>query len=410
MHVPEIIERKREGGRLSAQEIHELIDGFTTGAVPDYQMSAWAMAVYFQGMADTEMSALTAAMRDSGSVFSYPEGTPPKVDKHSTGGVGDKVSLVLAPLLACEEVWVPMVSGRGLGITGGTLDKLESIPGFRTALSEAEALAQLEKIGVFMAGQTSNFCPADKKLYALRDVTGTVPSQPLIVASIMSKKLAESLDRLVLDVKFGSGAFMKTRTEAEELAHHLSTAGNANGVATSFVISPMEEPLGRAVGNALEVIEAVDALHGRGPDDLMDLTLDLAEAVTSCGREALQDHIASGRAWEKFLALTEAQGGDPHALEKIGGIHAAPYQRPVLSPASGTINSADAGIIGRASVALGAGRKLAGDDVDFAVGFSALAKSGSAIERGQPLAIVHARTADDAEIAICKVLSAYTIS
>src|SRR5437660_3932504 len=225
MHIPTLIERKRDGQELAPNEIAELIDGFTRGEIPDYQMSAWAMAVFFRGMTPAETQHLTDAMMRSGRVLKYPKNSPLKIDKHSTGGVGDKVSLVLAPLLACDDVWVPMISGRGLGITGGTLDKLESIPGFKVNLDEQRALQQLERIGVFMIGQTADICPADKKLYALRDVTGTVPSQPLIVASIMSKKLAESLDRLVLDVKFGSGAFMKTRAEAQQLAARMAAVG-----------------------------------------------------------------------------------------------------------------------------------------------------------------------------------------
>ena len=275
MHIPTLIERKRNGEELAPDEIAALIDGFTRGEIPDYQMSAWAMAVFFRGMTPNETGELTSAMMKSGRVLEYPAGSPPKVDKHSTGGIGDKVSLVLAPLLACDEVWVPMISGRGLGITGGTLDKLESIPGFNVNLDEARALRQLEKIGVFMIGQTADICPADKKLYALRDVTGTVPSPPLIVASIMSKKLAENLDRLVLDVKFGSGAFMKTRAEAEQLAAGMSAVGKQVGVEISHLLSPMDAPLGRTVGNALEVAEAVETLQGRGPRELVELTLDL---------------------------------------------------------------------------------------------------------------------------------------
>ncbi len=228
MHIPTLIERKRDGAELSPDEINALIAGFTRGEIPDYQMSAWAMAVFFRGMTPNETQHLTKAMMESGRILQYPKDSPPKVDKHSTGGIGDKVSLVLAPLLACDEVWVPMISGRGLGITGGTLDKLESIPGFNVNLDEARALRQLEEIGVCMIGQTADICPADKKLYALRDVTGTVPSQPLIVASIMSKKLAENLDRLVLDVKFGSGAFMKTRAEAAQLAEAMTSVGQTN--------------------------------------------------------------------------------------------------------------------------------------------------------------------------------------
>ncbi len=409
MHVPDLIERKRDGGELTPRDIEALILGFTRGEIPDYQMSAWAMAVYFQGLNDAETVTLTRAMRDSGSVFSYPAGSPPKVDKHSTGGVGDKVSLVLAPLLACEDVWVPMVSGRGLGITGGTLDKLEAIPGFRVALPAHEALAQLEKIGVFMAGQTDRFCPADKKLYALRDVTGTVPSEPLIIASIMSKKLAESLDRLVLDVKFGSGAFMKSRTEAESLASRLVSVGEANGVLTTVVISEMNEPLGNSVGNALEVTEAVETLQGRGAADLVNLTLDLAEDVTTCGRDALVAHLKSGRAWEKFLALTEAQGGDATLLTHLHTVHMAPVRRPVIAPHAGLLQKMDAGIIGRAAVILGAGRKLVSDAIDFAVGFSEIAKSGTSVEMGQPLCWVHARDEHAAAQAESEILRAADI-
>src|SRR5215213_6327705 len=247
MHIPSLIEKKREGQELAPDEIAFVVSQFTRGEMPEYQMSALAMAVFFRGMTARETSDLTLAMMRSGRVLEYPGGSPPKVDKHSTGGVGDKVSLVLAPLLACDNVWVPMISGRGLGITGGTLDKLESIPGFNVNLEEKQALAQLERIGLFMIGQTADICPADKKLYPLRDVTGTVPSQALIVASIMSKKLAENLDRLVLDVKFGKGAFMKTRAEAEELANAMLQVGELMGVKMSHLLSPMDEPLGRAV-------------------------------------------------------------------------------------------------------------------------------------------------------------------
>src|SRR5436305_3912124 len=269
MHVSPLIEKKRDGHALTAKEINSLMEDFTVGEIPDYQMSAWAMAVFFRGMTAAETQHLTDAMMRSGRVLKYPQNSPPKIDKHSTGGVGDKVSLVLAPLLACDEVWVPMISDRGLGITGGTLDKLESIPGFNVNLDEKRALKQLEKIGVFMIGETEDICPADKKLYSLRDVTGTVPSQPLIVASIMSKKLAENLDRLVLDVKFGSGAFMKTREEAQQLADAMKEVGRSMKVKTSYQLNPMDEPLGRTVGNALEIAECVEILQCGVPRDLI---------------------------------------------------------------------------------------------------------------------------------------------
>src|SRR5438270_2669080 len=289
MHVPTLIEKKREGQELTAEEIEFLISGFTSGEIPDYQMSAWAMAVFFSGMTARETQHLTTAMMESGSVLKYPAGSPPKVDKHSTGGIGDKTSLVLAPLLACDDKWVPMISGRGLGITGGTLDKLESIPGFNIHIDERRAIAQLKSIGVFMIGQTAHLCPADNKLYALRDVTATVPSQALIVASIMSKKLAESLDRLVLDVKYGTGAFMKTRKEAAQLATAMEEVGKSLNVDVSHVLTPMDEPLGRAVGNALEIAEAVEALQGGGPADLIELVLDLGEKVSPAPRQQLAD-------------------------------------------------------------------------------------------------------------------------
>jgi pyrimidine-nucleoside phosphorylase len=392
MHIPSVIERKRDGGELDAEEITRIIDGFTRGSIPEYQMSALAMAIYFRGMNAAETHALTKAMMESGRVLSYPKDSPPKADKHSTGGIGDKVSLVLAPLLACDDLWVPMISGRGLGITGGTLDKLESIPGFNVNLTEEKAMAQLEKIGVVMIGQTADICPADKKLYALRDVTGTVPSQPLIIASIMSKKLAENLDRLVLDVKFGSGAFMKTRAAAEELAAGLSAVGSAMGVKISHILTPMDEPLGHTVGNALEVAEALETLRGGGPDDLKKLTLDLAERVANVPRGILEKWLNDGTAWEKFIALVEAQGGDSGALEKIADLHRAPIIHEFRAQKNGRVTKMDAGAIGLACVQLGAGRQKTGDAIDFAVGCSAIAKLGARVEKGEPLLRIHART------------------
>src|SRR3954466_8385426 len=317
MHIPSLIEKKREGGELSGEEITLLVGDFTAGKIPDYQMSAWAMAVFFRGMTAKETRYLTHAMMHSGRVLRYPDNSPPKIDKHSTGGIGDKTSIVVAPLLACDDAWVPMISGRGLGITGGTLDKLESIPGFNVHLDEARALKQLQGIGLFMIGQTSDICPADKKLYALRDVTGTVPSPALIVASIMSKKLAENLDRLVLDVKFGRGAFMKTKAEAEELAGAMTTVGERMGVQMSHLLSAMDEPLGRAVGNALEVAECVEILQGEGPTDLVNLILDLAVNVSTSGRAELASRLTDGRAWKKFIAMVYAQDGDATTLEKL---------------------------------------------------------------------------------------------
>jgi pyrimidine-nucleoside phosphorylase len=336
-------------------------------------------------------------MMRSGRVLKYPKDSPPKIDKHSTGGVGDKVSLVLAPLLACDEVWVPMISGRGLGITGGTLDKLESIPGFNVHLDDKRALKQLEKIGLFMIGQTEDICPADKKLYALRDVTGTVPSQALIVASIMSKKLAENLNRLVLDVKFGSGAFMKTRADAEKLAESMTGVGESMGVKMSHLLNPMDEPLGRTVGNALEVAECVEILQGGGPDDLVKLILDLAEKVSTTPRTQLKQRLKDESAWKRFVSLVYAQDGDATALEKMLDLHRAPIIQPLPAKSAGRVKKMDAELIGRASVLLGAGRQKTGDAIDFAVGISGIKKIGESVEAKEPLLIVHARSEQSIE-------------
>ena len=402
IHVPLLIEKKRDGHALTADEIKTLVEQFTFGDLPDYQMSAWAMAVFFRGMTAVETRHLTEAMMHTGRVLKYPKDSPPKIDKHSTGGVGDKVSLVLAPLLACDNAWVPMISGRGLGITGGTLDKLESIPGFNVNLDDKRALKQLDKIGLFMIGQTEDICPADKKLYALRDVTGTVPSQPLIVASIMSKKLAENLDRLVLDVKFGSGAFMKTRKEAEQLAAAMTSVGESMGVKTTHLLSPMNEPLGRAVGNALEVAECVEILKGGGPPDLVKLIVDLAEKISETPRAQIEQRLKDGSAWKKFVALVYAQDGDATALEKILNVHLAPVVLPLRAKRGGKVKKMDAELIGRASVRLGAGRQKAGDLVDHAVGFSAIKKVGERVESGEPLMLIHAR--DEAAVEIIRPL------
>ena len=411
MHVPTLIEKKRDGGILEPEDIDFLVAGLTDGSIPDAQWSALAMAIYFKGMTAGETWALTRAMRDSGSTLDY--GTaphPPIVDKHSTGGVGDKVSLILAPLLACDDLWVPMISGRGLGITGGTLDKLESIPGFQVRLPEPSLLPQLQAIGVFMAGQTDKLCPADRRLYSLRDVTATVPSQPLIVASIMSKKLAENLDRLVLDVKYGHGAFMKTRAEAESLASAMIEVGKLAGVACTAQLNPMNEPLGHAVGHALEVQECLEVLQGAGPEDLIKITLDLAQAVSSRSREQLQRCLNDGTAYRKFVQLVEMQGGKtsdlPHLTTRI---HRAPVCLEVPSPHNGILESFNAESIGRACLALGGGRSRVEDKIDYAVGFDQIAKCGQRIQMGQSLCRIHARTQNEAEETSIKVLQAVSI-
>lgn len=409
-HIPSLIARKRDGSRLRAEEIASLVHGFTTGTVPDYQMAAFAMAVYFQGLDDTETAALTNAIIASGKQFAYPSAHPRVVDKHSTGGIGDKVSLALAPLLACDNLWIPMVSGRGLGITGGTLDKLESIPGFDVNVKMDEAIAQLEKIGVVMMGQTAEFCPADKKLYALRDVTATIPSIPLIVASIMGKKLAETLDALVLDVKFGSGAFMQNEVDARKLADAMVATGEHHGVETTAILTPMSEPLGHAVGNALEVDEAIETLHGRGPSDLRKLTLDLADAVANVDRSQLEQWLDDGTALAKWQDMVAAQGGDPTTSGKLAtDIHPAPVIRDVLAKASGTVTAVDAQQIGQASLELGAGRATSDATINPAVGFDQLVKSGTEVRSGDVIARIHASTDNDADSAEKAVRKAITI-
>ena len=407
MHVPTIIERKRDGYALDEGEIRFLVSSFTDGVTPDYQMSAFAMAVFFQGMDAGETAALTRAMLESGASFRWPEYAPRVVDKHSTGGVGDKVSLVLAPLLACDDLWVPMISGRGLGITGGTLDKLEAIPGFCVGLELEEVLAQLERIGVVMIGQTASICPADKKLYALRDVTATVPSRPLLVSSILSKKLAESLDALVLDVKFGSGAFMKTRDAAVLLGEAMREVGGAMGVETRVCYHPMDEPTGRTVGNALEVVEAIECLRGGGPEDLREIVLALAAEVSTAGREQLTGWLDDGTALAKFSELVEAQGGDPACLDDFAAVHPAPTVLEIRSPNSGVVTRVDAETVGRAANALGAGRDRAEDAVNPAVGFDRLVKVGEEIAAGDVIARVHAHRSADAGEAKNKFLSGF---
>jgi pyrimidine-nucleoside phosphorylase len=400
VHIPSLIEKKRDGHELSRDEIAWLISEFAADRLPDYQMSALAMAVFFRDMTTAETLALTQAMLQSGETFSWPDGHPPIVDKHSTGGIGDKTSLVLAPLLACDGLWVPMISGRGLGITGGTLDKLESIPGFRVGLGREQAIAQVEALGVAMIGQTPQLCPADKKLYALRDVTGTVPSQPLIVASIMSKKLAEGLDRLSLDVKFGTGTFMQTRASADELARAMIQVGTQRGVATHARLTPMAEPLGRTVGNALEVQECLDTLRGHGPRDLVELTLDLCEPIAHSPRAALERRLTDGSAWRKFQQLVDAQGGD---LEAFARRPPAPVIRELKADRSGFLSTLDAGAVGRAAVALGAGRSRTDAIIDPRVGFDEIAKRGAPVRAGDLLVRAHGTTEESVDAALATV-------
>ena len=404
MHLPAIIERKRDGGRLQGTEIQQVIQGFTTGQVPDYQMSALAMAIVWRGMDPEEVRDLTLAMLQSGESLHWPGDAAPRVDKHSTGGIGDKTSLILAPLLACEGLWVPMISGRGLGITGGTLDKLESIPGFQTQLQPAAIQEQVSRIGCAMIGQSPRICPADRKLYALRDVTGTVPSLALITASILSKKLAEGLNRLVLDVKYGKAAFMPDRPRAEALAQSLTSTAAALGLDASAQLNPMDEPTGCAAGNALEVIEACACLQGGGPGDLRDLVLNLALALCPGRSEALQGHLDSGRAWKKFCVMVQAQGGRPEDLLRLGEIQRAPCILELRSPQSGQLKALSARAIGEAIVALGGGRSKAEDRIDPRVGCDQLAKVGSRLQRGDLICRIHAANSSEAKQAAERIL------
>jgi pyrimidine-nucleoside phosphorylase len=389
-----IIARKRDGEELSADEIAYFISEYAAERIPDYQMSALAMAIYLRGMTTAEIAALTDNMLASGARFTWPSGGGfPKVDKHSTGGIGDKVSLPLAPMLACCGLQVPMISGRGLGATGGTLDKLEAIPGYRTNLSMEEMAAVMERVGCVISGATEDLVPADRKLYALRDVTATVPSIPLITASIMSKKMAEGLNALVLDVKFGSGAFMKSAELARELAVSMVNTGKRMNVHTTALLTDMNQPLGRMVGNAVEVDESVAALEGRGPADLMEVTLALgAELLVSTGtadsidaaRQQLQRTIDSGAAREKFAEIVAAQGGDLEAPRPV-----APAS-PVGAKRGGYVTAMNAEKLGQSVIAMRGGRKQLGDVLDLSTGFEMLVRLGDRVETGQPLATLFA--------------------
>ena len=407
MLTASLIHRKRQGEPLRPREWRALIAEFTAGRVPDYQMAAMLMAVVFQGMVPEELDALTDAMLASGETLAFGPDVPPRVDKHSTGGVGDKVSLVLAPLVASCDLAVPMIAGRGLGHTGGTLDKLESIPGFCTALSREEAQRQVERIGCAIMGQTPDIVPADRRLYALRDATATVACLPLIAASIMSKKLAEDLQGLVLDVKTGSGAFLPDRESAVALAKTMVDLGVARGCPTTAVLTAMDRPLGHACGNALEGEEALLALKGEAPPDLMEVTLALGvemllaggvEADRDAARNRLQAALDSGRAAERFAAMIEAQGGNPAVLDDPAVLPQAPVQHVWASPTSGIVQRVAPRRIGMAIMEMGGGRHTMDDDIDPAVGFVITAKPGDAVERDQPLATVYAR--DEAGLAV----------
>jgi pyrimidine-nucleoside phosphorylase len=411
MNFLQLIEQKRDGGNLSPEAITAAVADFTAGDLPDYQMAAFLMAVNFQGMSPAETRALTLAMRDSGEVLQFPEDDRPLVDKHSTGGVGDKVSLVLAPLLACLGFRVPMISGRGLGISGGTLDKLESIPGFSTELSNEQIISQVQAIGVAMGGQSETIAPADKKLYALRDVTGTVPAISLITASILSKKLAENLEALVMDVKFGAAAFMQTETEARALAESIVNLAGECGVKTTALLTRMDTPLGRVAGNWLEVKESVACLEGDGPPDLRELTLACAAQLLDGDADRAAAELASGRPRAKFDELLAAQGADLDAFAvKLKHDSTAPVVREYLSSAEGHVARCDARLIGELVRDLGGGRQKQDSEIHPDVGIDQLAKPREPVNAGEVLARVHARTEADADAAMERVGDAFEIS
>ncbi|HZZ29487.1 MAG TPA: thymidine phosphorylase [Pirellulales bacterium] len=412
MNPVAVIMKKRDGHALSTDEIAEFMGGFVRGEVPEYQMSALAMAIFFRGMDPAETAALVDVMLRSGATLQWPAGFGTLVDKHSTGGIGDKTSLVIAPLLACCGLKVPMISGRGLGATGGTLDKLESIPGFRTNLNEKEIHQVVEKVGCVITGATADLVPADKKLYALRDVSGTVPSIPLICASIMSKKMAEGLNALVLDVKWGSGAFMRKQEDARALAQAMVATGERMNVRTTALLTDMNQPHGRMAGNAVEVDESVATLQGKGPNDLLGLCIALsAELLVSTGLEQsptaagnrLLELIRSGKALEKFREMVAAQGGNLDAKRPI-----APASEVTASRA-GCIATMNVEQLGFAIIELGGGRQKLGDKLDFSTGLEMLVRLGDKIEKGQPLVRLFAPPAK-AETAKKMVTEAITVS
>ncbi len=419
MQMSEIIEKKRDGRELSGEEITFFVRGYVSGEIPDYQASALLMAIFFNGMNERETRDLTMEMAQSGETLDLGDVAPFVVDKHSTGGVGDKVSIVVAPVVAACGLPVGKMSGRGLGFSGGTLDKLESIPGYRTDLSVAEFKRQLDEIGIVLTGQSAKLAPADGKLYALRDVTGTVPSLPLIVSSIMSKKIAAGADAILLDVKVGTGAFMRTLDEARELAQGMVRIGKQVGRRVTARISDMNQPLGRAVGNALELREAIKALQGQAVEDLREHCLviaaemlllgDLANDLES-GREMALDAIVSGVAWDKFLQLVEAQGGDLAYVEDPERLPSAEIVDTVPAPREGYLAGTQADQIGMAVVALGGGRTKKGAPIDHAVGLVMHASVGDHIMEGDPLFTVHANDSAKRDAAVRRVMDALEFS
>ncbi|MEO7034093.1 MAG: thymidine phosphorylase [Polyangiaceae bacterium] len=415
----EMIRRKRDGETHPAAEIQDFIARFMTGTVTDYQMSAWLMAAFLRGLDERETVALTEAMLHSGKTLRLPSVKAVKVDKHSTGGVGDKISICLAPLVAACGVAVPMISGRGLGHTGGTLDKLEAIPGYRVQLDPKKFERIVREVGVSMIGQSAELAPADRRIYALRDVTATVESIPLIVASILSKKLAEGIDGLVLDVKVGPGAFMKDEQSARALAHALVRVGSGAGKRVVALLTDMSRPIGRTIGNGLETREAIEVLRNAGPADTRELTLTLgaemllvgkAERTLPAARARLERALADGSALERFLRMVKAHGGDTHAVEHPARLANAKAKVEVLAPRSGYITACDPYALGMSAIALGAGRTRADQAVDAHAGIELFAQHGERVTRGQPLALLHARTKSLAQSEAAHVSNAFQLA
>ncbi len=418
MRMVEIIAAKRDGRPLTTAEIEWVVKHYTAGDIPDYQMAALAMAIVLRGMDDRETADLTIAMARSGDMLDLHDIAPLTVDKHSTGGVGDKTTLVVAPLVAAVGLPVAKMSGRGLGFSGGTIDKLESIPGFRTSLSTEEFRRAVHELGLVVAAQSGDLAPADKKLYALRDVTATVESIPLIAASVMSKKLASGADCIVLDVKYGRGAFMQTLDDARQLARTMVAIGHHAGRKVTAVLSSMQQPLGFAIGNALEVREAIAALRGSGPPDLVELSLVLgSELVRMAGlrdsvdaaRLLLREALQSGAAWEKFRAMVVNQGGDPTVIDEPERLPTAPVQVAFPAPRSGFVTAIDGQALGMVVNALGGGRSRKEDTIDHAVGLVLHAKVGDHVTAGEPLLTVHAARQADVDQIAERIRLAYTI-
>ncbi|HEY60566.1 MAG TPA: pyrimidine-nucleoside phosphorylase [Anaerolineae bacterium] len=413
MRAVDIIIKKREKGELTKKEIFFFIEGVTKGTIPDYQISAWAMAVLLNGMTPKETTNLTLAMAESGDTLDLSTIAPIVVDKHSTGGVGDKTTLVIEPVVAACGLPVGKMSGRGLGFSGGTLDKMESIPGYRVNLSESEFLSQLKKIGIVLTGQTKDLAPADGKLYALRDVTGTVPSLPLIASSIMSKKIAAGAHAIVLDVKIGLGAFMKTLDDARELAEMMVSIGELSGRKVRAVLSDMNQPLGSAVGNALEVKEAIRTLKGDGPEDFREHCIVIASHMLVLGKKAgdldeargmVERMISNGSALSKFRALVQAQGGDINVVKDPERLPSASFVEDLVAPQEGYLSQINARVIGETAVALGAGRAKKSDPIDLAVGLFVHRKVGDFLKLGERLFTIHANDTQHLEVAKEKLL------